>query len=295
MDVSIILASYNGATTLPRTLAALAAVDRPAGECEIILVDNNSNDETPQLMEAFEEEFGAIALSEPRQGKAFALNTGLDHAQGRLVVFTDDDTLPHPDWITAYIEAAGRYPNSSVFSGQIRPEWPYQPPAWLAGLAQRGRSFACTPEDLPEGPSEPHHAKGPNLMVRGDVARALRFGVDAQNYGGGKRARGNEDTDYVLRARAMAGGDIVHVPAARVRHIIRPSEMSLGAVFERYQRIGIGQPQIQPYTRLGVAATLVRSLVLLLLYGVTLQRDRLADQFVTLAMQIGRLKALMRP
>ncbi|MEO1153791.1 MAG: glycosyltransferase [Pseudomonadota bacterium] len=295
MDVSIILASYNGASTLPRTLAALGGVRAPAGGMEIILVDNNSSDETAELMQTFARQHGAVVLREPKQGKAHALNAGLEVAQGRLVVFTDDDTIANSDWILAYVQAANQNQGKSVFAGQIRPEWPTTPPEWLRGLTRNGRSCACTPEALDQGPVPAWQAKGPNFMVRGDVARALRFGVDPQNYGEGQRARGNEDTDFVMRAAAASGGTIHYVPSATVRHIIRPHEMTLRAVFERYVRIGVGQPQLQPYTRLGVVGTILRSVGLIAAFAATFQSNRAVDQIVTLAMQIGRLKALMRP
>lgn len=295
MDVSIILASYNGAGTLPRALAALAEVAAPPGGMEIILVDNNSSDNTHDLMQAFARDHGAVVLQEAKQGKAHALNAGLGVAAGQLVVFTDDDTIADPDWILAYVQAAKATSDISVYAGQIRPEWTSIPPDWLRVLAGEGRSCACTPEALGAGPVPASQAKGPNIMVRGDLARSLRFGVDTQNYGEGQRARGNEDTDFILRAAAISGGTIQYVPAAKVRHIIRPNEMTLRGVFDRYVRIGAGQPKIQRYTRLGVAGTILRSGLLIAVYAVTLQRDHAADQFVTIAMQIGRLKALMRP
>ena len=294
MDVSIILASYNGVSTLPRTFAALGEVTAPQGGIEIILVDNNSSDETAELMQTFARQQGAVVLSEPKQGKAHALNAGLEVAKGQLVVFTDDDTIADADWIVAFVTAATQNPDISVFAGQIRPEWPTPPPEWLSGLARNGRSCACTPEAVGEGPLPAWQAKGPNFMVRGDVARTLRFGVDPQNYGEGQRARGNEDTDFVMRAAVASGGTVHYVPSATIRHIIRPHEMTLRAVFERYVRIGVGQPQLQPYTRLGVAGSILRAVGLIAAFTVTFQRNRAVDQIVTLAMQIGRLKALMR-
>lgn len=295
MDVSIILASYNGATTLPRTLAALAALDRPAGGCEIILVDNNSTDETPRLMAAFAEEIGAIALSEPRQGKAFALNTGLDHAQGRLVVFTDDDTLPDPDWIMAYVRAAKTNPNFGIFAGEIRPCWPASPPGWLVSLTDRGMSFGCTPISTRKGPHEYTVAKGANMMARASLLADLRFNRDRLNFGGPGAMGGGEDTDFAKRASEVSGQLVYFLPNATVQHIIRPDEMTLRTVFERYMRIGAGQAVVQHYTRLSVAGTIVRSFALIVIYTLTFQRDRTIGQIVTLASQIGRLNALMRP
>ena len=294
MDVSIILPSYNGAETLPRTLAALDRVVAPPGGMEIILVDNNSTDDTACLMHGFAEGRVVQVLSEPRQGKSHALNTALDVAQGALIVFTDDDTLADADWVMAYVRAAEAHPDISVFAGQIRPAFMETAPAWLARLTRMGQSCACTPTNMTAGSVPAYFAKGPNMMVRGDIARSFRFGADTQNYGDGQRARGNEDTDFAMRTSGSGRGTVWYVPEATVRHIVRPDEMTLRAVIQRYIRIGMGQPQIQPYTRIGVAASILRSAALIAAYAVTFQRQRAISQIVTLAAQTGRMKALMR-
>lgn len=294
MDVSIILPSYNGAETLPRTLAALDRVVVPSGGMEIILVDNNSTDDTARLMHSFSEGRAVQVLSEPRQGKSHALNTALDVAQGALIVFTDDDTLADPDWVMAYVRAAEAHPDISVFSGQIRPAFMETAPAWLARLTRMGRSCACTATDLPEGSIAAYHAKGPNMMARLSAIGGVRFDVGVLNYGGANTTGGGEDTDFVQRVAQNAHSGIQYVPEATVRHIVRPDEMTLRAVIQRYIRIGMGQPQIQPYTRIGVAASILRSAALIAAYAVTLQRQRAISQIVTLAAQTGRMKALMR-
>ena len=80
MDCSVIIATYNRARLLRQTLASLRAQVLPARlDWEIVVVDNNSNDETPRIVESFARQGGVQIryLFESRQGKSFALNTGL--------------------------------------------------------------------------------------------------------------------------------------------------------------------------------------------------------------------------
>ncbi len=77
MDISLILATHNGAGTLPRTLSALADLDLQGISVEFLLVDNASTDDTPRLLQAFLGTRPGRFLSEPRPGKSNALNAAL--------------------------------------------------------------------------------------------------------------------------------------------------------------------------------------------------------------------------
>ena len=137
--ISVILASHNGTGTLPLTLEALTAVRLPEEGVEVIAVDNASDDGTRELLEAYSDRLPLRVISEPRRGKSFALNRGLDEAEGDLVVFMDDDILPDPQWLDAFARAAAAYPRVGLFAGQVRHHWQKEPPAWLRRSFRRGK------------------------------------------------------------------------------------------------------------------------------------------------------------
>ena len=98
--VSIVVPARDAARTLPRTLAALAALQPPADE--IVLVDNASSDDTPARLEAFAAAAGSarvIVPREPRRGASAARNTGARAATGEVLAFTDADCCPRADWL----------------------------------------------------------------------------------------------------------------------------------------------------------------------------------------------------
>lgn len=93
--VSVVVASYNGARTLSACLESLGALSYPA--CEVILVDDGSTDETPEIAGRFP---WVRSLRHPRNlGLSVARNTGIEAARGEIVAFTDADCRVDEDWL----------------------------------------------------------------------------------------------------------------------------------------------------------------------------------------------------
>ncbi|HET9886361.1 MAG TPA: glycosyltransferase [bacterium] len=92
-EVSIVIAAYNAATTLPQVLEACRRqdLDRPY---EMIVVDDGSADAT----RAVAERGGARVLSQTNRGPAAARNYGWKSAAAHTILFTDSDCIPHSDW-----------------------------------------------------------------------------------------------------------------------------------------------------------------------------------------------------
>src|SRR5438045_4488786 len=100
MKYSIVIATYNRAPVLRDTLASLARLT-PNVPWEVIVVDNNSTDETPVVVRAAAQTF-PVPLRyafERQQGRSAALNCGFDLAGGQIIVTTDDDVRVPPDWL----------------------------------------------------------------------------------------------------------------------------------------------------------------------------------------------------
>lgn len=236
--ISVILATHNGEETLPLTLEALSAVRLPDSGVEFIAVDNASNDGSARILRGFQERLPLSVLFEPRPGKSFALNRALQQAQGDLIVFTDDDVIPSQGWLEAYAWAAQEHPDVSLFAGQVRHFWQKKPPQWLERLAAEGRSFAGTPVSLSPGPVRLGLFKGLNFMVRRASLDAVRFCEDAGvNFTGTFTSAGGEDTRLIYEL-LQQGEKSWYVPDACLQHIVRPHQVGVQPVLQRYFRIG---------------------------------------------------------
>ena len=121
----------------------------------------------------------------PSPGKNRALNTALPAFEGDLIVFTDDDVLPAPDWLQRLRAAADAHPEATLFGGTVLPDWPAPLPAWLSEQVVEF-SVLYAKNERASGPCRPIDIYGPNMAVRAGVFEAgTRFaehvGPDATN------------------------------------------------------------------------------------------------------------------
>ncbi len=260
MDLSVIIATFNRAASLRRTLEGFTAQQAPAGlTWELMVVDNNSTDQTKQVCEEYARQAMVGAASpprpgeanrggdaaptsgllplryifEPRQGKSAALNRAISETSARLLLFTDDDVDVEPGWLAAYCAAAIRHPHAAFLGGPVRPRWETPPPRWLLDhsldlldgvtvhVEKGATERVLTAADKP--------VFGSNMAIRRSAfAGGLRFREDIGPTNGALM-RG-EDTELIkqLVARGNAG---VYVPDAVAHHRNPPERMT-----ERYVR-----------------------------------------------------------
>ena len=131
VDASVIIATYNRASLLRSTLHSLGRC-RFAGQWEIIVVDNDSTDDTRAQVESLTAAFPTrlVYVFERTPGRSAALNAGISASQGQTILTTDDDVQVDPDWVNAALAGLDRH-RCDYVTGRVRPNWEDSPPAWL--------------------------------------------------------------------------------------------------------------------------------------------------------------------
>jgi glycosyltransferase involved in cell wall biosynthesis len=109
-SISVVIPTQDKVERLRVVLAAFALQTLDRGGFELIVVDDGSHDETPQLLATCSPLFSLRYLQQARAGRASARNAGAAVARGSLLVFCDDDTIPRPVYLEAHRQAhaAGR-------------------------------------------------------------------------------------------------------------------------------------------------------------------------------------------
>ena len=229
---SVIIATYNRAMDLIDTLLSLAGL-RPKENWEVIVVDNNSTDETASVVSEVARSFPVALryLFEPEQGRCAALNAGIAAAQGEIIVTTDDDVRVEHDWLDRAAESLSML-NCDYVGGKVIPIWRGGRPDWLPNHG--GRHWAVIalldygPEPLRFGKRVP---LGVNMAFRSTAF--TRAGL--WNNQVGRKAGtllGQEVREWGLRATA-AGLRGFYTPTMIVQHVI-PADRLNKRYFRRW-------------------------------------------------------------
>ncbi len=249
LDITVLIPTYNRAEILRETMEAMCVVKRDNLAVEFVVIDNNSKDNTKAVVESFIGRLPIRYLFEPRSGKNCALNKGLDELKlGEIVVFTDDDVMPRPDWLQEICGACKRWPNHGIFGGVSIAVWPGgQDPKWLQFA--RGNCRAWT---LDLGPDEilfpkDHLPYGTNLWIlKRFFEKGLRYdesiGPSPVN-----RAMGSETS--LLLQLARDGHQMVYCPGSVIFHKLQQWVVTARGIRRRAYTHGRGKARLNGFAQ----------------------------------------------
>ena len=220
MKITVVLCTFNRCESLERALESVSLSRLPESiDWEVLVVDNNSSDQTPQVVERFCHEHPARFryLFEAKPGKSNALNTAIREARGDVLSFVDDDVIVEPTWLEKLTASLhdGRWAGAG---GRIIPQWTGPPPFWLP----RRDRYALAPLAMfdlgPEGGALNEPPFGTNMAFHKKVF---------EKYGGFRTDLGprpgseirNEDTEFGQRL-LNAGEQLAYEPLAVVHHSV---------------------------------------------------------------------------
>jgi glycosyltransferase involved in cell wall biosynthesis len=215
--VSVIVPVLNGAAHVGRCLDALCAQTYPPERFEILVVDNGSDDETRGVVRRY-----AVRLLVERSARSpyLARNTGLAHASGDVLAFTDADCVPAKSWIEQGVERIEQE-GADLAGGRV--EFALSAPPRAAELLDAVKNL-----DNERSIAERGVAKTGNLFV------ARRVFDELGGFAADRRSGG--DVEFTARASG-AGFSLVYAPAAVVT---KPARRALALARKQY-RVGRGE------------------------------------------------------
>jgi len=218
MDITVIVCTYNRCHVLANSLETVLASNLPKSiRWEVLVVDNNSNDDTRQVVaKLFDRHADRLRyLFEPRQGLSRARNTGIERAFGKIIVFTDDDVAVDSEWLHNLTRGLSESQWAGA-GGRVLPRWASSPPNWLP-LQDR---YALAPLAV----FDPAMERGPLTEAPFGANMAFRcavfekYGVFREDLGrSGDNLISNEETEFC--SRLFSGGEqLLYEPSAVVYH-----------------------------------------------------------------------------
>ncbi len=200
--ISVIICSYNGASTVDSCLASMMKIRYP-GEVEVIFVDDGSTDRTQQILKKFPR---VVNIQQKNMGLSHARNVGMHAATGEIIVYSDSDCEADEDWLYYIALTLTRSKHVGLGGPNLIPD----EGSWVAdcvGQSPGGPTHVMIDDRTAE------HVPGCNMAFYRWAALQVN-GFDPQY-----RAAG-DDVDFIWRLQA-SGYSIGFAPAAQVWHYRR--------------------------------------------------------------------------
>ncbi|KXU34693.1 hypothetical protein AXK12_07055 [Cephaloticoccus capnophilus] len=229
--ITVGVPTYNRADVLRQMLECLVRQDYPPERLELLVIDNNSPDNTREIVAEFEKDaaearpaLGQFShcvsyVHEPKQGLGHARNRAIAEARGDIIVLPDDDILAEPDWLRtlcAPLIAEWREGGHSIgcVAGEVLPIFPDGLPDWVRDW-HGPQGFRSAEEGAGPLPKTAYPMGANFAFPRWAFERLGPFSTEldrkgASFFGGGDRE--------MLRRIHEADYAVWFVPAARVLH-----------------------------------------------------------------------------
>lgn len=212
MDLSIVVSSKNRRDDVLRLLESLQSIQvSPGREWELVFVDNDSSDDTAEVVREFQprSRYPLKYLLERGLGKSRGVNAGIRLAQGRYIALTDDDAIVPPEWVERTIDFLDANEGTGCVGGQVRPFSP--------GIANLSIRVSEQPEhvDADTFAVTSIPVIGCNMTFRRGVFE--KIGLFDVDLGPGTWARSAEDLDLLYRV-IQAGFRITYEPSIWLFH-----------------------------------------------------------------------------
>lgn len=283
MYFSIVICTYNRANYLGQTLMSIAGQDFPFTNFEVLVVDNNSLDDTEEAVRVFISTYPHIQMRymrEMNQGVSYCRNLGVSEARGEYIVFIDDDETVDNTFLTMLHSFFKSNPEAKLCAEPVFPLYNSERPRWLSPYTERLLTGAyykgnkikkVKPKDYP--------GTGHATFKRDLFTKYGGFKTDLGRKG--SSLMGGEDKDFFLRL-IENGIDCYYVPTAIVSHYIPDEKLtarhfrSLTYAIGKTERLRTLSISSEAYTNrlLSEALKWLASIALALFYTVTLRPSK---------------------
>ncbi len=252
--ISVVLCTYNRERYIYPVLKSIAEGNFPRSEYEIVLVNNNSTDNTEGECRRFVADYPDVSFRyclEPQQGLSYARNYGIKEATGDVLVYVDDDALVNRDYLQTYADFFARNSDAVAAGGPILPQYDgCEEPTWMSHYTRQlvtGKLYLGEKEkEFPRGA----FPGGGNAAYRSSVFNTVGlFNVELGRKG--NSLIGAEEKDLFDKMTTQ-GMKFYYLPTAILYHLIPSKKLTQDyfdrltygiGVSERYrtQQIGTGK------------------------------------------------------
>jgi glycosyltransferase involved in cell wall biosynthesis len=233
--LSLLICTYNRADLLPHCLLALAGQQAPGISWELIVVDNNSTDNTATVIDAFlrdHPEIDGRRIHEARQGLSHARNRAAAEARADWVLYLDDDARAAANLLhrAAWLIRHSPYP---IVGGVFYPWYHYGRPHWYR---DDYASNALPQYSTLSVPPANYVATGGIMLWQRELLQQLG-GFDPRVGMVGRKLAFGEETYLQARARER-GIAVAYDPELVIYHVVMPQKLRVDYFFRAHWAAG---------------------------------------------------------
>lgn len=236
IDLSVIVCTYNRDLYIEESILSLLQQEDSGGSIEIIIVNNNSTDQTHEIcMRILAENPTALIqyFIEEEQGLSAARNRGIALARGEVLAFIDDDAMAFPDFAKQLIFDYQQHPEMAASGGRIYPRFESKSPNWMSRFLIPLMSVIDKGEEVKPF-SGTAYPIGANMAFRRTIIEQIGL-FDTSLGRSGKNLQGGEEKDIFNRIKHL-NKSILYLPMVRVNHVIPDARLNASYI----QKMGIG-------------------------------------------------------
>jgi glycosyltransferase involved in cell wall biosynthesis len=242
LPLSIIICSYNRRDYIIEAIDSLYRQTLARDRYEVIVVDNNSKDDTEALCREYIRTHpdGRITyLSETRQGASYARNTGAEKARGEFLVFMDDDAVAEREFMECITRFYEQHPGVSGLGGRIIPRYIPAEPRWMSHfVSSLVGHFNYSPVAVEFEPQR--YPLESNMAVRrSDFFAVGGFNTSIPGVVGTLRI-GGEGKEFFFKLKAL-DKKVWYDPSIRVEHIVETQKLTSEYMYRVASGIGRGE------------------------------------------------------
>jgi GT2 family glycosyltransferase len=216
--ISIAVCTYNRAELLEDVLQSLAGQTLDKSQFEVLVVDNNSSDNTEAVAKNIvKSQPNFRYLKELNQGKSHALNLGYKEARGEYVGSIDDDAKADPDWLRHAVKVIDEIA-PDIFGGPYYPFYRNEKPEWMK------EDYGAKHFDKSRFLRDSEYLSGSNIFFKKSLLEDLG-GYEPQLGPRGLEIGYGEETDLIVKAR-KAGARIYYCHEMKVYHLVPEYKMN---------------------------------------------------------------------
>jgi glycosyltransferase involved in cell wall biosynthesis len=126
LQASVVICAYNRAQLLSLCIESINALNFPKENYEVLIIDNNSTDNTADICKAAITKFSLLTIRyfhEPNQGVAYSRTRGAKEAKGNIIAYIDDDCLADANWLNEIVNFYNSHEECMSSGGRIIPEY----------------------------------------------------------------------------------------------------------------------------------------------------------------------------